>query len=147
MAGDSYVPSFSIEHLSRSVSLSQEYVDKNLMCPLDSEGATLQSAALVGHDGGVWAQSEAFPAITAEECEALMKVFADANSETGSFTVGGVKYLMLVSEDLSCKIRGKCQGGGCAINKTAQTIVIGIWAGGVHACEMPCGVALLRLML
>lgn len=45
----------------------QEYVDKNLMCPLDTEGGTLTSAALVGLDGSVWAQSPGFPAITPEE--------------------------------------------------------------------------------
>jgi profilin len=99
------------------------------MCPLDSEGTTLSSAALIGHDGGVWAQSPSFPEITAEESSAIMTMLSTGTSETGSFTIGGVKYFVLMSEDPENKIRGKCQGGGCAINKTGQTLVVGIWAG------------------
>jgi len=106
----------------------QAYVDQNLMCPLDSEGTTLSSAALIGHDGGVWAQSPSFPEITAEESSAIMTMLSTGTSETGSFTIGGVKYFVLMSEDPENKIRGKCQGGGCAINKTGQTLVVGIWA-------------------
>lgn len=34
-----------------------------------------------------------------------------------------------MSDEPDAKLRGKCQGGGCAINKTGQTLVVGIWAG------------------
>jgi len=36
---------------------------------------------------------------------------------------------VLMSDEPEAKLRGKCQGGGCAINKTGQTLVVGIWAG------------------
>mmetsp|Transcript_16290 Transcript_16290/g.40535 ORF Transcript_16290/g.40535 Transcript_16290/m.40535 type:complete len:132 (-) Transcript_16290:459-854(-) len=103
----------------------QEYVDNNLMCPLDTNGGKLNSAALVGLDGSVWAQSPAFPAITPEEAEAMQKIMGGTNP--GSFTIGGAKYMVLMSDDPETKIRGKIKGGGCAISKTNQTLVIGIW--------------------
>jgi len=64
--------------LSRSISLSdrdrqgarrrakmswQTYVDEHLMCEI--EGHHLTSAAILGHDGAVWAQSAAFPQVIA----------------------------------------------------------------------------------
>lgn len=39
----------------------QTYVDDHLMCEI--EGNHLTSAAIIGHDGGVWAQSATFPAV------------------------------------------------------------------------------------
>jgi hypothetical protein len=39
----------------------QSYIDDHLMCEVD--GHHLTSAAIVGHDGSVWAQSAAFPAV------------------------------------------------------------------------------------
>lgn len=44
----------------------QEYVDDHLMCELPN-GGTLKSAAIVGLDGGVWAQSPEFPALGDDE--------------------------------------------------------------------------------
>ena len=73
---------------------AQAYVDQNLMCAIDGEGTTISSAALVGHDGSVWAQSSAFPAITAAESATIMNILSTGTSETGSFTIGGVKYFV-----------------------------------------------------
>lgn len=39
----------------------QTYVDEHLMC--DIEGNQLSSAAIIGHDGTVWAQSASFPQV------------------------------------------------------------------------------------
>ena len=44
----------------------QEYVDDHLMCELPN-GGNLKSAAIVGLDGGVWAQSPDFPTLSNEE--------------------------------------------------------------------------------
>lgn len=44
----------------------QAYVDEHLLVDLPN-GGQLSSAAIVGADGGVWAQSPTFPAITADE--------------------------------------------------------------------------------
>jgi hypothetical protein len=41
----------------------QTYVDEHLMC--ETEGHHLTCAAIIGHDGTVWAQSAAFPSVSA----------------------------------------------------------------------------------
>ena len=45
----------------------------------------------------------------------------------GSFQVGDLRFMVLMSEDPSTKLRGKCKGGGCAISKTGQVLVVGIY--------------------
>lgn len=40
----------------------QTYVDDHLMCEI--EGNYLTSAAIIGHDGSVWAQSANFPQVS-----------------------------------------------------------------------------------
>jgi hypothetical protein len=39
----------------------QTYVDDHLLCEID--GQHLSAAAIVGHDGSPWAQSEGFPQV------------------------------------------------------------------------------------
>lgn len=39
----------------------QTYVDDHLMCDIDGTGHHLSDAAIIGHDGSVWAQSSSFP--------------------------------------------------------------------------------------
>lgn len=41
----------------------QTYVDDHLMCDIDGTGHHLTAAAIVGHDGSVWAQSSSFPQV------------------------------------------------------------------------------------
>ena len=41
----------------------QQYVDEHLMCDIDGQGIHLTAAAIIGHDGSVWAQSSTFPAV------------------------------------------------------------------------------------
>lgn len=42
----------------------QTYVDDHLMCDIEGhEGHRLTAAAIVGHDGSVWAQSATFPQV------------------------------------------------------------------------------------
>ena len=61
------------------------------MCSLPG-GGQLASAAIVGHDGGVWAQSAGFPAITKSEVDALLRGLSDpaALAMTG-ILIGGEK--------------------------------------------------------
>lgn len=44
----------------------QSYVDDHLLCELP-KGGCLTAAAIVGLDGGVWAQNDAFPNIEQSE--------------------------------------------------------------------------------
>lgn len=41
----------------------QTYVDDHLMCDIEGTGHHLSSAAILGFDGSVWAQSPNFPKV------------------------------------------------------------------------------------
>ncbi|KAF9681073.1 hypothetical protein SADUNF_Sadunf06G0187600 [Salix dunnii] len=103
----------------------QQYVDEHLMCDID--GNTLTSAAIIGHDGSVWAQSATFPQFTAEEVAAIMKDFDEPGSlaPTGLF-LGGIKYMVIQGEP-GAVIRGKKGSGGVTIKKTSQALIIGVY--------------------
>ena len=61
----------------------QAYIDDHLQVEVPGTGGTLHSSAIVGQDGGVWAQSPEFPAITPDEVAKIMAGFAD-NKAMGS---------------------------------------------------------------
>ncbi|EEC66727.1 hypothetical protein OsI_33064 [Oryza sativa Indica Group] len=87
----------------------QTYVDEHLMCEI--EGHHLTSAAIVGHDGTVWAQSAAFPQFKPEEMTNIMKDFDEPGflAPTGLF-LGPTKA-----------------SGGITVKKTGQALVVGIY--------------------
>lgn len=61
------------------------------MCALP-HGGQLTSAAIVGQDGGVWAQSAGFPAITKAEVDAIMAGLGDAAAIAATgIVIGGQK--------------------------------------------------------
>ncbi|CAK7353116.1 unnamed protein product [Dovyalis caffra] len=103
----------------------QTYVDEHLMCDID--GHTLTSAAIIGQDGSVWAQSASFPQFTQEEVNAIMKDFDEPGSlaPTGLY-LGGTKYMVIQGEP-GAVIRGKKGSGGVTIKKTSQALVIGVY--------------------
>ncbi|KMT03222.1 hypothetical protein BVRB_8g197700 [Beta vulgaris subsp. vulgaris] len=103
----------------------QAYVDDHLMC--DIEGNHLTSAAIVGHDGNVWAQSPSFPQLKPGEVAAIMKDFEEPGTlaPTG-LHLGGTKYMVIQGEPGSV-IRGKKGPGGVTVNKTNQALIIGIY--------------------
>lgn len=110
----------------------QTYVDDHLLCELPS-GGQLAHAAIVGLDGGVWAQSDAFPPISAQEVEKISKGFDDQSqlAQQGLY-VGGVKYMVVAGEP-GAVIRGrKTPAGGVTIKKTTSAMVIGIYTEGVQ---------------
>ena len=110
----------------------QTYVDDHLLCELPS-GGQLSAAAVVGLDGGVWAQSDEFPAISQDEVEKIAKGFDDQATlaQKGLF-IGGIKYLVVAGEE-GAVVRGrKNPAGGVTIKKTASAMVIGIYTEGVQ---------------
>ena len=91
--------------------LPQAYVDDHLLCELPG-GGRLQHAAILGQDGGVWAQSEHFPAITPDEVAALVKGLTDsAQLAQSGIRIAGEKYMMVAGEPGEV-IRGKKGAGG-----------------------------------
>ncbi|KAI8005906.1 Profilin-1 [Camellia lanceoleosa] len=83
----------------------QTYVDDHLMCAI--EGNHLTSAAILGHDGSVWAQSASFPKFKPEEITGIMKDLGEPGflAPTGLY-LGGTKYMVIQGEP-GAVIRGK----------------------------------------
>ncbi|CAL1414264.1 unnamed protein product [Linum trigynum] len=106
----------------------QTYVDEHLMCEIEGQqGQHLASAAIVGHDGSVWAQSSAFPQFKGSEVSEIMKDFDEPGhlAPTG-LHIAGNKYMVIQGEP-GAVIRGKKGAGGITIKKTGQALVVGIY--------------------
>ncbi|CAL9777179.1 unnamed protein product [Musa acuminata subsp. burmannicoides] len=103
----------------------QTYVDDHLMCEID--GQRLTAAAILAHDGSVWAVSASFPQFKPEEIAAIMTDFDDPGSlaPTGLF-LGGTKYMVIQGEP-GAVIRGKKGSGGITVKKTNLALIIGIY--------------------
>ncbi|XP_076896188.1 profilin-2-like [Bidens hawaiensis] len=103
----------------------QAYVDDHLMCEI--EGNHLTSAAILGHDGTVWAQSPNFPQVKPEEITAIINDFNEPGSlaPTG-LHLGGTKYMVIQGEP-GVVIRGKKGPGGVTVKKTGMALIIGIY--------------------
>ena len=130
------VPVLSIDSKSRPfpTPLPQAYIDDSLMQPLGG-GGQLTHAAICGHDGGIWAQSVAFPGLSDEEAAAIMTGFTDPSGlAQNGLRVGGEKYMMIASEPGEV-LRGKKGAGGVTVKKTVGAIVIGIYGEGVTPGE------------
>lgn len=76
----------------------QEYVDDHLMCALPN-GGTLKSAAIVGLDGGVWAQSPEFPTLGDDEVMHVEINFPDV-SQGSHMIVDAISYFGWDFDDL-----------------------------------------------
>ncbi|KAG2277743.1 hypothetical protein Bca52824_060298 [Brassica carinata] len=110
----------------------QTYVDEHLMCDVgDGQGHHLTSAAIIGHDGSVWAQSANFPQFKPQEMTDIMKDFDEPGhlAPTGLF-LAGLKYMVIQGEP-GAVIRGKRYdyggAGGITIKKTGQSMVFGLY--------------------
>ncbi|XP_057957642.1 profilin-2 [Malania oleifera] len=103
----------------------QAYVDEHLLC--DMEGNHLSAAAIIGHDGTVWAQSATFPPLKTEEITGVMTDFSEPGhlAPTGLY-LGNTKYMVIQGEP-GAVIRGKKGSGGVTIKKTNQALIIGIY--------------------
>ncbi|XP_057799877.1 profilin [Salvia miltiorrhiza] len=103
----------------------QSYVDDHLMCEID--GNHLTSAAIIGHDGVVWAQSANFPQFKVEEIVGIMEDFDEPGklAPTG-LHIGGTKYMVIQGEP-GAVIRGKKGAGGITVKKTTLALLVGIY--------------------
>ncbi|PKA57223.1 Profilin-2 [Apostasia shenzhenica] len=95
------------------------------MCEID--GQHLTAAAIVGHDGIVWSQSDDFPQLKTEQITAIMNDFSEPGSlaPTGLF-LGNTKYMVIQGEP-GAVIRGKKGSGGITVKKTNLALIIGIY--------------------
>ncbi|KAL2534255.1 Profilin-1 [Abeliophyllum distichum] len=101
----------------------QSYIDEHLMAEI--EGNHLTAAAILGHDGSVWAQSSTFPQFKPEEISAIVNDFENPGSlaPTGLY-LGGTKYMVIQGEP-GVVIRGKKGPGGVTVKRTTMALIIG----------------------
>ncbi|CAI9779905.1 unnamed protein product [Fraxinus pennsylvanica] len=94
----------------------QSYIDDHLMAEI--EGNQLTAAAILGHDGSVWAQSTTFPQFKPDEISAIMNDFENPGllAPTGLY-LGGTKYMVIQGEP-GVVIRGKKGPGGVTASAT-----------------------------
>lgn len=112
----------------------QEYVDDHLLVELPS-GGTLTAGAIIGQDGGVWAQNDEFPNIEQAEVDKIVAGFKDSTPlATKGIFVGGEKYMMIRGDE-GAVIRGRGKENksrGLTIKKTVSAMVVGIYDEGVQ---------------
>ena len=98
----------------------QAYVDSNLVGT-----GQVSRGAILGHDGGVWAQSATL-GIGAAELQKLAQGFSNPQGVQGTgLTFAGDKYMIILANDKS--IYGKFKDGGFAAAKTGQSIIVGFY--------------------
>lgn len=98
----------------------QDYVDKQLMA-----SRCVTKAAIAGHDGNVWAKSEAFE-ISKDEVAKIVAGFENESLLTsGGVTIAGARYIYLSGTDRI--IRAKLGKVGVHCMKTQQTVVISLY--------------------
>lgn len=112
----------------------QSYVDDHLCMELPT-GNRLKSAAIIGQDGNMWAQSAEFPELLPNEVENIMRGMVDAGTiaQNGLF-LGGVKYMVIQGVPGEV-IRGKKGPEGVTVKKTVSGLIFGIYADPTAAGE------------
>lgn len=98
------------------------------------QGGTLSGCAILGQDGGLWAQSEGFPAVTPEQVAGWMAGFASMEDKghagdlgSSGIVLGEIKYQVVPSPGDATVLRGKSKEGGCTIKKTNTALVVGTY--------------------
>ncbi|XP_059619227.1 profilin [Phlebotomus argentipes] len=98
----------------------QDYVDNQLLA-----SRCVSKAAIAGHDGGVWAKSDAFE-VTKDEISKLVKGFEREDLLTsGGVTLAGQRYIYLSGTDRV--IRAKLGKVGVHCMKTQQAVIVSIY--------------------
>ncbi|KAG2446192.1 hypothetical protein HXX76_000785 [Chlamydomonas incerta] len=100
----------------------EAYITSNLMAPVDSEGNTLDSAAILGLDGSVWASSAKFD-MTAEDTPTFIAAFD--NPAITSVLSGGAKYMKIMADERI--FRGRKEKSGFIARKSAQCVIVGFY--------------------
>ncbi|CAF2156767.1 unnamed protein product [Brassica rapa] len=110
----------------------QTYVDEHLMCDVgDGQGHHLTSAAIIGLDGSVWAQSANFPQVTL--CLLLDHAYETMDTLSlnyffaFSYTFNGQIYNHLISGVRNLVSKLKNVISGITIKKTGQSMVFGLY--------------------
>ncbi|KAL0274440.1 UNVERIFIED_CONTAM: hypothetical protein PYX00_006863 [Menopon gallinae] len=106
----------------------QDYVNKQLM-----GSKCVTKAAIVGHDGNIWAKSDGFE-VSKDELLKLVQGFDDQDSLTsGGVTLAGTRYIYLSGTDRV--IRAKLGKVGVHCMKTTQAVVVSLYEDPIQPQE------------
>ncbi|KAL0274438.1 UNVERIFIED_CONTAM: hypothetical protein PYX00_006863 [Menopon gallinae] len=106
----------------------QDYVDKQLIA-----SKCVTKAAIIGHDGNVWAKSNNFE-VSKDELLKLVQGFDDQDSLTsGGVTLAGTRYIYLSGTDRV--IRAKLGKVGVHCMKTTQAVVVSLYEDPIQPQE------------
>jgi len=95
----------------------QSYVDDQLLAT-----KSVTKAAIAGHDGTIWANSEGF-AVSGEEVKMILSNFGDSDKlAQNGLTIAGSRYIFLSSTDHV--IRAKKGTSGLHVMKTVQAVIV-----------------------
>ena len=113
------------------------YITDHLMVALPN-GHTLTHAAIIGHDGGVWASNAEFPEMDEAQVKTIVAGFDDGQVLIDKGLVLGETKYQLVKGEPGEVIRGRKGDDGVCIKKTGTAFVVGIYGKGVQAgdCNM-----------
>ncbi|BGP27019.1 profilin [Rhodotorula toruloides] len=99
----------------------QAYVDTNLV-----GSGKVSKAAILGQQGGVWAQSAGYN-LSQEEQNNLIKIHSDpGHAQANGVRAQGQKFLTIRADDRS--VYGKKQADGIIVVKTKQAILAAEYA-------------------
>ena len=85
----------------------------------------LTEAAIVGHDGQVWAFTPGL-SVKGDEVKKLDELFKQSENNTPSIVIGGKKY-QVTHYEKGAFVYLKIKEGGATIAKTGKAYVIGIY--------------------
>ena len=85
----------------------------------------LTEAAIIGHDGAVWATTGGL-AVKPEEAKKLCELFKQKDNNTPSIIVGGKKY-QVTHYEAGKFVYLKIKEGGATIAQTTKAFIIGIY--------------------
>ncbi|KAJ3563980.1 hypothetical protein NP233_g8591 [Leucocoprinus birnbaumii] len=106
----------------------QTYVDSNLL-----GSGKVAKAAILGQQGGVWAQSAGFE-ISPTEQKAIIDGFSKPEQvQANGVRVANEKYMTIQANPRS--IYGKKQADGIVIVKTKQAILVAVYLAPIQAAE------------
>ena len=85
----------------------------------------LTEAAIIGHDGSVWANTTGL-SIKKDEIKKLNDLFKQSSNNTPSIMLGGKKY-QVTHYETNAFVYLKIKDGGATVAKTGKAFIIGVY--------------------
>ncbi|CAG9463550.1 unnamed protein product [Pedinophyceae sp. YPF-701] len=106
----------------------------NLIVSENPDGTKVESGAIIGQDGLVWAKTEGFPEMSEDSIKKVVDGFLDPSPVyTSGVMIGGEKYACVMADSEVIRVVTK-RGGeektstyAAAFYKTTTAVVVGIY--------------------